>query len=234
MLSTVVPAPDALFGTKGVEYLLVIAFLLALALFWRWLTSGPGLEAGSLPAVPAIAGSGWFRLPPDLFYHPGHAWARPESKARVRVGLDDFAQKLLGRADTLQLPAVGECVEQGGRGWALRFGDRAIEMLAPISGTVVARNERVAGAPQLLDRDPYGESWLLEIETSRSAPELRNLLKGDGARAWMDQSEQSLRKRLGTSVGPVLQDGGVPVSAIAKALAPEDWEELAREFLGTA
>jgi len=223
-----------LFATKGAEYLLVIGFLAAFVLFWRLLAVTPAREIAARQTDRLRRALGrWFDCRPDRYYHPGHVWARPAPGGVVRVGIDDFAGKLLGRPDALELPAVGQRLEQGEPGWKLLFGGREIEMLCPVDGTVVARNEAVAGSPGQVADDPYERGWLVDVRVPRLGRDLRNLLSGDAARAWMSSAEDALRKQMSGDLGVVLQDGGFPVSGIARALDEDGWDEIARDFLRT-
>jgi glycine cleavage system H lipoate-binding protein len=216
------------FGTKGVEYAFVIGFLLLLIWFWRVLNR-PARKV-SAAAGPAKS-QGWFRLPADLFYHPGHTWVTPREGGVYRVGLDDFAQKLLGRPSTLTLPAPGERVQQGDRGWMVQVDSKTIEVLSPMDGEVVGRNEAAVEDPDRINSDPYGEGWLIEVKASRPEANLKSLLHGAMARAWMEISENTLRQRISGRLGLVMQDGGDPVSGLARAISPDQWEEVARDFL---
>jgi glycine cleavage system H protein len=82
-----------IFATKGIEYLLVIGFLLAVVPFWRILRvpARTGIEAVR-KAMASVAQ--WFSLPEGLFYHQGHSWLMPQGAELVKVGVDDFAQKV--------------------------------------------------------------------------------------------------------------------------------------------
>jgi hypothetical protein len=108
---------------------------------------------------------------------------------------------------------------------------RRFDLPAPLAGRVVARNEAALRDPGLMNRDPYGAGWLLEVRTPRWGSGARSLLRGAPARAWLGRAEQALRRRVSPEVGAVLQDGGVPVPGIARALSEENWEALARELL---
>ena len=107
-----------LFATKGIEYLVVIGFLVALGLFWRLLRS-PATFAGAPGPAPPGTGSGWFALAPERSYHPGHAWVRPGA-GLATVGIDDFARKLIGPATEVELPLPGARLGQGERSIRLR------------------------------------------------------------------------------------------------------------------
>lgn len=217
------------FASKGVEYLICLAFLGSLPAYWRHLNGAAALAPGTETAEEGVL-SGWFRLPQAAAFHAGHTWAAPAGPRRFRVGLDDFAQKLLGSPAMVTLPAVGSRLERGERGFGLDVSGHRFDMPAPLAGRVVARNEAALRDPSLLS-DPYGAGWLLEVRPARWGSGLRDLMQGRSAREWLGRAEQALRLRMSPEVGAVLQDGGVPVPGIARALDEEGWEKLARELL---
>lgn len=224
--------PVDLFVTKGVEYLLVIGFLGALLAYWRLLARRAAPRLTPLPAGPAAASnSGWFQLPLERFYHHGHGWARPDADGLVALGIDDFAQKLVGQADRIELPPVGGRVGRAAPLSRLQVGGRSVELQAPIDGEVVFRNDAVLARPGLVNDDPYGKGWLLRVRPSRWQEDAGELLSGKQAKGFLDRIEDALRAKMAPSFGLLLQDGGVPVSGIARVLAGEDWDRLAREFL---
>ena len=130
-----------IFATKGIEYLLVIGALLLFIPFWRMVSrSGPAMQEAVEGIVPAVGG--WFHLPEGkIYYHQGHSWAIPESGNVVKVGIDDFAQKLVGRIDAVKFPKVGSQVAQGEKAWSLLVGAKSIDMLSPVDGKIIAINE---------------------------------------------------------------------------------------------
>lgn len=222
-----------LFATKGIEYLLVIGFLLVLIIYWRFLNSPAKEKKAAAVRKPAGVISEWFNLAKNIYYHPGHTWALPEGDNLVRVGIDDFAAKLLGRPDAFDLPKVGSHVEQGDAGWKVRFDSKEIELLSPVNGEVVAVNKDALKSPDLAEQDPYNKGWLLKIKAPKITANLKNLLTGKLAVAWMENTVQTLRQRMAGDLGVVMQDGGLPVSGFAKELAPEKWDEIAAEFFLT-
>jgi glycine cleavage system H protein len=221
-----------IFATKGIEYLLVIGFLLVLTPFWRILRvpARTGIEAVRR-AMASVAQ--WFSLPEGLFYHQGHSWLMPQGAELVKVGVDDFAQKLVGRSNKIDLPRVGSRIEQGAVGWKLDIGKKNIDMLSPVTGDVVAVNKDIAKNPDLINQDPYGKGWLMMVKPDNKRATVKNLLTGKVATAWMDKTADTLRERMGGELGVVSQDGGLPVSGIAKALSPDAWDKIASEFLLT-
>ncbi|MBE0607269.1 MAG: glycine cleavage system protein H, partial [Deltaproteobacteria bacterium] len=81
--------------------------------------------------------------------------------------------------------------------------------------------------------DPYGKGWLLKVKTPRIAANTRNLLSGKLARAWMENALENLHPVRHEGLGPVLQDGGLPMEGLARILGGEKWAELARTHLLT-
>jgi glycine cleavage system H lipoate-binding protein len=221
-------------ATKGIEYLIAISYLLLLVPAFRLLF--PEREGGLARTVaqalaPVLAMRSWFSLPDGLHFHRGHTWAEAEGDGVFRVGLDDFAQRLVGRPDALDVPAPGASVDAGAPAVRLRFGGQAVELLSPVSGEVVAANPAAQADTRLLCDDPYGAGWLLKVRARRPSTALSNLLSGRTARAWMDETAESLSDLMGPKLGPVLQDGGIPVSGFARALSPEDWTRIAGKLL---
>ena len=225
-----------IYSTKGIEYLIAAVFFFGFLALQRYiLTAAPGREKtpewhAGLPA--------WFRVPEGYGFHQGHSWMKvdlisPDRRRLVKVGLDDFAQKLIGKVDAVVLPAVGSRLTQGDKGWSLMVDSEAIPMLSPVDGEVVAVNEEVLRYPGILNRDPYGDGWLLKVKSDRIAADTRNLLSGKVARAWMETSLENLHPIRHEAVGPVLQDGGLPLDGIARVLGGDQWADLAKTHLLT-
>ncbi len=223
-----------IYATKGIEYIIVIAYLLVSAGVLRFLSPprvarlfGPR-PRGFVRSQPPGA---WFATPDGLHFHQGHAWAAPDDGEVVTVGVDDFTQRLLGPIDAVHLPQVGTRVRLGERGWTLVVDDRPIGMVSPVDGKVVAVNRTVVDSPELLARSPYEDGWLLKVRVPRTRATWRNLMSGDLARAWMGQTAERLRRMPAGDLGVVMPDGGEPIHGFVRLLDPEHWDQLAREFL---
>jgi len=227
----------AMYAAKTAEYLIAAGFLLLFIPFWRFV-NGPAVAEETVLAPVRRAFeqvADWFVLPERVYFHPGHTWARFNDGQLVTVGMDDFAQKLVGDLSALSLPAPGSRVQQGERGWSLIPGAKSIDimMLSPVDGTVVAVNERVMASPELVHRDPYGDGWLLKVRAARPRASLNQLLSGTLAKRWMEEATHAIQEMVGPELGRVLQDGGVPVHGIAQSLDAENWDELCRRFFLT-
>ena len=124
--------------------------------------------------------------PADLRYSNDHLWARPCAGAGlVRVGVTDFAQQSLGDVVAVTLPAPGEKVTAGEPIGDIESVKSVNDLVTPITGTVRARNDDLAGAPELVNTDPYGRGWIFEVETDPATrgQQLAALMDDDGYRA---------------------------------------------------
>jgi glycine cleavage system H protein len=219
-----------IFATKGVEYLLVIGALLLFIPFWRMVSRPAGSMYEVVESIVPAVGE-WFHLPVEkMYYHQGHSWAMPGSDHMVRVGIDDFAQKLVGKIDAIKLPQVGSEVTQGEKAWSLIVGSKSIDMLSPVDGKIVEINEGLLRSPEGISKDPYGESWLMKVQSPKVSANLKNLLSGELVGKWMEGVKVNLFSRMNYNIGTVSQDGGVPVDGIARHLDRERWDEIAKEF----
>lgn len=214
-------------STKGTEYLLIMGYLALLVPFWRMLVST------KTAAKPVGATQGWFTVPEGLHFHPGHAWATAEGSHVLRVGLDDFATRMLGTPSALHLPKVGSTIEQGESAFSVDIDGQALNVLSPVRGEVLEVNEAALRSPRLLNEDPYGQGWLFKVKVPRAGASLKSLLSGALARTWMTNAEKHLNAMMGGELGLVLQDGGVPVNGFVRELEPQRWREVAADLLLT-
>ena len=117
-------------------------------------------------------------LPQGLSYVSSHEWIRNEGDGTVTIGVTDFAQEPLGDVVFVELPDVGaELVSEDEFG-VIESVKAASDLFAPVSGEVIAINERLDDDPELVNTDPYGDAWLLQIRLSHPE-ELEHLLDAD-------------------------------------------------------
>lgn len=106
-------------------------------------------------------------VPDDRRYTDQHEWVQPtEQSSRVRVGVTDFAQSQLGDVVYVSLPEPGHQVAAGDSMGEVESTKSVSEIYAPLAGTVVARNDDLDTAPELVNTDPYGAGWMVEIEVT--------------------------------------------------------------------
>ncbi|MGW0160936.1 glycine cleavage system protein GcvH [Mycobacterium sp. NPDC003323] len=124
-------------------------------------------------------------IPSDLQYTAEHEWVRRTGEDTVRVGITDYAQAALGDVVFVQLPDVGAAVTAGDTFGEVESTKSLSDLYAPITAKVVAVNGELEGNPELVNSDPYGAGWLVELQTETAAEPgpLPDLLDADGYRA---------------------------------------------------
>ena len=123
--------------------------------------------------------------PDDLRYHPEHDWARVEGDEAV-LGITWYAQDSLGELVHYEAPEVGAAIAKDGTYGEVESVKAVSDVVAPLSGEVVAVNERVVDAPETVNDDPYGQGWLIRIRLSDPS-ELDSLLDVEGYRKLVDE-----------------------------------------------
>ncbi len=124
-----------------------------------------------------------YDMPEELYYHKEHTWVKVEGDI-VKVGLNDFSQKLAGEISYIEMPEEGDQVNQDGVMGSIETGKWLGKIYAPVSGEVIKINEDVEDEPTLINNDPYGKGWIFDMRMSDSA-ELSNLMKGEKAIKWL-------------------------------------------------
>ncbi len=125
--------------------------------------------------------------PQDLSYTAEHEWVRATEGQTVRVGITDYAQSALGDIVFVSLPAVGTAVTPGQPLGEVESTKSVSDVFAPVTGTVLTRNDALESQPELLNSDPYGEGWIIEIEVADLGV-LDTLLSADAYQALIDES----------------------------------------------
>jgi len=232
----------AIYATKGFEYLLILGFLALFTIFYLYFTSRRFEKATAVLSRSITSLVDWFHVPDNILFHQGHTWVKPEESKPgiVKVGMDDFAQKMAGPMSLRNNPTVGSFIRQGERGWSLQDGEKSVDMLAPISGEVVEINiellaelDKDTNRVNTLDIDPYGKGWILKVKPENFDRERKGLLSGILARKWMEEAANLLRLKLSPELGAVMQDGGMPMAGMAKNINTEEWDQILKEFFLT-
>jgi glycine cleavage system H lipoate-binding protein len=189
------------------------------------------LEGSAEGGAVRVAG---FRVAPDALYHPGHTWARREAAGVAKVGLDDFAARLVGPPDQVEAPAVGTPVRAGRPLLTVQRRGRRTTLLSPVSGTVAAVNKDALAQPSAITADPYGRGWLVEVRSPDMTYDLRSLLSGDMARRFVDEAAAALHSYFAPADAlPAAADGGEPLDAIGDLMDEATWDRVRARFLLT-
>jgi glycine cleavage system H protein len=125
------------------------------------------------------------QTPDHLRYTREHEWVDITASGHARFGITDHAQDALGDIVFVTLPAVGAAVTAGVPCGEVESTKSVSDIYAPVSGTVVARNDSVETSPETLNSDPYGDGWLAEVEVADPAS-VEALLDAVGYRAFVE------------------------------------------------
>ena len=141
-------------------------------------------ESDSTVALPQFksAAVSTYQVPADLRYSTEHEWVRVLASGNFQIGITDFAQSILGDIVYVALPAIGANISAGSSIGEVESVKTVTELYAPVSGAVVATNSKAIASPELLNSDPYGEGWLIEITPSDRA-QLDGLLDSSAYRS---------------------------------------------------
>src|SRR2546421_7029712 len=108
-------------------------------------------------------------VPDDLRYTAEHEWVLLNAEGTVRIGVTDYARTQLGDVVYIQLPRLGDSVAAGEPVGEVESTKSVSDVFAPVEGEIVARNEALEDSPDLVNSDPYGAGWMIEIKPAQPA-----------------------------------------------------------------
>ena len=174
--------------------------------------------------------AGGLRFRNGLLYAPGHTWVASDGN-RVRVGLDDLAQRILPWTVAVKLARPGQKVAEGETLARISCGDREACVASPVAGTVVQVNPEVLREPTCIKSESYGRGWLVAIEPEGRG--YKNLPGGEAARGWLAAEGERLSRFYEEQLGFAAADGGDLIGHPPALLAEPQWKALLKAFLRT-
>jgi glycine cleavage system H protein len=177
------------------------------------------------------------RIQKTYLYHRGHTWADISNRHMVKIGIDDFAGTCLPEVKTIILPARKNRIDQGQVCCWIVIEDGTLPILAPLTGTMVDANPRLAQQQNLIRKTPYEQGWLMHIEPEDLHRDLANLYGEDRACAVCQEDVRKLTQTFvsalhahGDQLGPTLQDGGTAFIHLREAVGPGRYYEIIAPF----
>jgi glycine cleavage system H lipoate-binding protein len=174
-----------------------------------------------------------FKIPHGYYLHRGHTWVKIEEGSTVRIGLDDFALRMLGPLDRIEAPLMGQELEQDRGDILLGRGSNMARVQSPVGGVVTDVNPELREKGSLANQDPYTQGWVMRLHSTNLRRDIKNLMIGDEAGAYLDKEIGSLYQVIEEEVGPLAADGGYLGNDIYGNLPPSSWQKLTRTFLHT-
>lgn len=126
-----------------------------------------------------------YNMPDELYYHSEHAWARVEDDGNVSVGMNDFFQEAAGDIVYVDLPFEGDEVAQGETCGKIQSSKWIGKLISPVSGEIIVVNEALDEDSTIINKEPYGEAWIMKITPSNLKEDLANLMQGEKVAEWL-------------------------------------------------
>ncbi len=172
--------------------------------------------------------------PLEIYLSAGHTWAKALKEGLVRIGIDDFAAKALGRVHLTSLVSEGAAVKQGEPVLAGKIHGKSVYFRSPIDGKVISVNKTLS---EKAVENPYGEDWGIEIEASNLAENAKNLKSGTQVSNWLKEEFTRLKDFLSVNTanaelaGLTMADGGNVAEGAVSNLNEEAVKSFENDFL---
>lgn len=226
-----------IFETKGIEYIIVIFFLLILIPFWIFVNRKVPVGKQIQQAINVLT-AGILNIPQGLFFSKNHTWVYLEKTGNAKIGIDDFLQKVVGEVQIVPLKSSGEQVQKNDVLAEIEQNGKRLKIVSPISGEVIATHlpENKLGLP---NSDPYEEGWFYALKPSNWKAETSGFFLAEEATNWIknelerlkDFLNVSMAKYSGESAALAFQEGGELVANPLSHVQPEIWDDFQKQFL---
>lgn len=211
-----------IFDTKGIEYLLVIAFFLTLIVFWKILNYKKINKTIKSLSMETL------NIPQGIFYSKNHTWLFMEKSGSVKMGLDDMLLNITGDIEINNLKNEGEIVNKGDLITQVNQNGKTLDIFSPLSGKVVNIND------VSYNEDPYGKGWIYKITPFNWNEDNKNYYFADDATNWFEKEIDRFKNFLvGISSQNVLQDGGEIRQNVLKDYDSYIWKEFQSNFINS-
>jgi len=227
-----------IFETKGLEYIIIIVFLLLLIPFSLILNSRINIKRKIIRTMETFS-SGILKIPQGIFFSDNHTWAHLAKSGIANVGLDGLVLNAIGRVTLTWLKKPGDPVRKGEAITEIGHEGKRLKIYSPVSGLVTAANPLLDEEPWMLNEDPYESGWLYKIRPSDWKAETGTYYLADAAVAWSQKELVRFRDFLAISMPDyfpgtslvALQDGGELRDQMLADMPGEIWDEFQLRFL---
>ncbi|MFH1195622.1 MAG: response regulator [bacterium] len=173
-----------------------------------------------------------FAIPGGVFISSGHCWASLESDGTTKVGLDDFANKLIGKIDNINFPNLGMHIKKGDSLFSIKQGHRTIQFNSPITGKVNAINHELTEKLESIEITSYEKNWICAIDVDNIDDEIRELKIGKSAVSFyheeIEKFSELMKKISPAKTGEEITDG-MHLGAM-ESMDDFNWDKMAKEF----
>lgn len=227
-----------IFETKGIEYLVIIAFLLLLIPFWLILNKKARVVKEIRKAYKVLTFN-ILKIQNGLFYSKYHTWTFLEKSGNAKIGLDDLLLNITGAVKINFLRGPDEMIKKGELIAELQHDGKRLSVFSPVSGKIASFNPALDENASIINEDPYGKGWLYEVKPSDWKAETNAYYLAEEATAWFRQELVRFKDFLAVKMGKytgdasqvTLQDGGELVNHVLSELPEGFWVDFQKEFL---
>jgi glycine cleavage system H lipoate-binding protein len=180
-----------------------------------------------------------FLLPKGYFISKAHTWVELTFAGDARIGVDDFAQKVIGTIERIEVAPLGSEIKKGDTLMTVCHGNRMLSIPAPITGKVLTVNDSLIADPHRLHQDPYIAGWVAVVAPKNISSELHFLTIADEAAKWLRKEVSRFRdfikaqSQIGVPApaGATMLDGGAPLNGVLEQCNENTWNAFQKEFL---
>lgn len=187
------------------------------------------------PTSSADSSEGVYNVPAGVFISPEHTWLNIEMTGTVRIGLDDFAQKVVGQIAEVTLPKKGQKIRRGESLFSIKQNGRTLAFPSPVTGEVTHINAELLQQVDLLKVKPYDEGWICRMEVRNLSQDLGYLKIGAEAINWyqeeIDRFRAMMNKLTEESGSKPAEGNGKAGKEEAEKVGGETWEAFSKTFL---
>ena len=173
-----------IFETKGIEYLIIIAFFAILIPFWIILNKREKVKQVIKQAL-GVLNEKILKIPQGLYFSKNHTWSFMEKSGTAKIGVDDFLMHLTGEVKFNNLKNQGDTISKGDLLAEIDQGGKQLEIKSPVSGKIMVTNHVLEKNPEIANKDPYNKGWIYEIKPSNWKTETKMYYFAEDATDWV-------------------------------------------------
>lgn len=227
-----------IFETKGIEYLIIIAFLSLIIPFWIIINRKTGVPEQINNALGILSAS-ILKIPKGLFFSKNHTWAYLERSGNAKVGLDDFLLHITGEIRFNKMKHAGDFMFKGEIMAEIDQNGKRLSITSPVSGKIMEANTGIIDNPSIVNEDPYEKGWVYLVQPTDWIEETGSCYLSENAVAWTkrelvkfkDFMAEAMRKYSPETSMLILQDGGELCDKPLSELPGEIWLDFQKSFL---
>jgi len=226
-----------IFETKGIEYIIIIGFLLLLIPFWLLVNQKPIVKQ-FVSSVQTLT-AGILRIPQGIFFSKNHTWVHLEKTGEAKTGIDDFLYKVVGDVKIKTFKTPGESIKKGEVMAVIIAGEKRLNILSPVSGEITKTNQLLTDNQKITNEDLYENAWFYSIKPAYWKEETSGFFLAGEASEWIKNELHRVKDFLNVSLArystepslAVLQEGGeLSINPLA-GMQREIWDDFQKEFL---